>query len=94
MEQQASDSGNPVLSRDRILSVIKDHIAAIAMDIDPQALQAESSMRDLGLNSIDRVDVIVNTLETLGQNIPLVQFASARCLGDIARIISGQYVSR
>ena len=79
---------------DRIATIIKQQIVGIMLDLDINALSLSSSMRDLGLNSIDRVDVIMNTLEALGQNIPLVEFASARTLGDIVKIIGERHVPK
>ena len=78
----------------RIASIIKRQISDIILDVDIETLSMSSSMRELGLNSIDRVDVIMNTLETLEQDVPLVDFASAKCLGDIVKIIGDRYVAK
>jgi polyketide biosynthesis acyl carrier protein len=88
------DPNNPELLQQRIGEIIKQQIVDIMLDVDIQTLSMSSSMRELGLNSIDRVDVIMNTLETLGQNVPLVEFASARSLGDIVKIIGDRYVAK
>jgi polyketide biosynthesis acyl carrier protein len=93
-QQRTPDPGDMKLSQDHIAAVIKQHIADIMLDVEVESLTLQSSMRELGLNSIDRVDVIVNSLESLGQNIPLVEFASARTLGDIVKIIGDHHASR
>ena len=45
-----------------------------------------SSMRDLGFNSIDRAEVIVETMADLRLQVPLVKFASAKNIEEVISI--------
>jgi polyketide biosynthesis acyl carrier protein len=46
----------------------------------------EISLRELGANSIDRADILMQTMSDLNVKLSMVEFASAKNIGDIASI--------
>ncbi|MGD6960804.1 acyl carrier protein [Fictibacillus phosphorivorans] len=66
---------------------ITKNIIEILPDIQKAEINQEYSLRDLGANSIDRMEIIVMTMEDLEVQIPLMEFANAQNIGEITRIM-------
>ena len=57
---------------------IKKNIIEILPHVSIESISPDVSMRDLGANSIDRVDVIIKSMADLGIKIPLVELAQIK----------------
>lgn len=75
------------MSMQEILEVITRHIQAVMPALANHEFKETDSMKELGLNSIDRSDIIMMTLETLSLRIPLLEMAKAKNIGELASII-------
>lgn len=71
-----------------IIATLRDTILEIMPELDSQPIDASSSLRDLGLNSLERAEVIIDTLSALNLRLPMTAFANAANLGDIAGIMA------
>jgi polyketide biosynthesis acyl carrier protein len=71
------------MSKDQILEIMKEKIADILPDLSPEQIRREDSMKDLGANSIDRFDIISDTMGELSLKIPLVQFGNLKNIGEV-----------
>ena len=58
-------------SKAEIFEIIKNNLLELLPDLDPAKIVPEESMKNLGANSIDRADVIIQTMETLALKFPL-----------------------
>lgn len=58
-------------SKAEIFEIIKTNLLELLPDLDPTKVVPEESMKNLGANSIDRADVIIQTMETLSLKFPL-----------------------
>ncbi len=58
-------------TKDEIFELLKRHLLEIVPEIRPDQVQPAVSMKDLGANSIDRVDVVLQTMESLKLKFPL-----------------------
>lgn len=76
------------MSRNEIFGVLVDVIMDILPEIAREDISYDTSLQDIGANSVDRMDIIIGTMETLGIKIPLVKFGEAHCLEDIIKTIS------
>jgi acyl carrier protein len=57
-------------------------------DIDANAVNADANMyEDLGIDSIDAVDLIVRLRELTGKRVPPEDFKTVRTVGDIVQVI-------
>ncbi len=57
-------------------------------DIDADLVNADANMyEDLGIDSIDAVDLIVRLRELTGKRVPPEEFKSVRTIGDIVRVM-------
>lgn len=75
------------LDKDAILTIVIGNIREIVPDLASRAIGSEDSMADLGVDSMERGDVLMTTLEAVGLEIPLVQLHGPRNLGDLAQLI-------
>lgn len=66
------------MTRDDVFKLVKQNILEILPDLDPNEVTEDKSMRDLGANSIDRADVIVQTMEQLGVKFRISELADVK----------------
>ncbi|WP_197071782.1 acyl carrier protein [Paenibacillus sp. FSL R7-0273] len=71
------------ISKEQIFEIMKDKMLDILPDLDAQRISREVSMKDLGANSIDRFDIISDTMDELQLKIPLVQFGNLKNIGEV-----------
>lgn len=74
------------MSREEIFSVICQRVCDIMLDIDKNDITEAVSLRDLGLDSIDRSDVIMDTCDDLNIKIPMIDFADLKNIGEIVSV--------
>ncbi|AJC59426.1 MULTISPECIES: phosphopantetheine-binding protein [Streptomyces] len=72
---------------DEVFALVRTHLLAIRPDLVADGVQPDRSMRELGVNSLDRLDVVVATLTDLGVDVPNDELAAATDLGELAEII-------
>jgi polyketide biosynthesis acyl carrier protein len=70
---------------------IFDLVAKNAADIKPDlvnySFKGNESLAELGLNSVDRVEVIMTTLMALNLRISLVELSKARNMMELSELI-------
>ncbi|MGD3110842.1 phosphopantetheine-binding protein [Streptomyces sp. YGL11-2] len=72
---------------DDVFNLVRTHLLAIRPDLAADSVRPDCSMRELGVNSLDRLDVVVATLTDLGVEVPNDELAAATDLGELAEII-------
>lgn len=72
---------------DEIHDALRQTIEDVLYDADLSALDAHTNLKDLGANSIDRVDIIIGTMNQLGIKCDLMEFKDARTFGEIAAVL-------
>ncbi|HTI72983.1 MAG TPA: phosphopantetheine-binding protein [Candidatus Limnocylindria bacterium] len=63
----------PGMTRDAIFQVIKSNVQKVLFDIDPNLITVDQSLVALGANSVDRVEVVMYSMEELNLSIPRVE---------------------
>ena len=75
------------MSKEDIFNVIVRHAREVLPNLRAHSFKQSDSLRSLGANSIDRADIIMLTLESIGVNVPLAVMAGAENIGELAGII-------
>jgi len=57
-------------TRDDILAVVKENLIDILEDVDVEALDPDRSMKELGANSLDIVEVVSCSMRELKVKVP------------------------
>lgn len=76
------------MNRTEILALVKSTILEVIPELTPDSLTPEQSLVDLGANSVDRMDIITLSMESLELNISMLEFAGARNIGDIVAVFA------
>lgn len=63
------------MSREEILAVVKKHLADSVEDVDVAQIDSTLSMKDLGANSLDMVEVVSRTMRELKIKVPRAELA-------------------
>jgi acyl carrier protein len=63
------------VDRERILAVVIKHLVDSLDDLDPAAIDTTRSMKDLGANSLDIVEVVSRTMRELRIKVPRSELA-------------------
>ena len=74
------------MTREEVTACVKRSIAEI-MDISMNEIQTSDSLKDIGANSIDRMDIIVMAMEEAGLKIPMMEFAKLKNIDGIIDVI-------
>jgi polyketide biosynthesis acyl carrier protein len=69
------------------MSALVQSIRDVIPELAREDLGLESSLVELGANSVDRSEIIVRTLIELKVRRPMSAFRQARCLGDIVAVL-------
>jgi polyketide biosynthesis acyl carrier protein len=72
---------------DQIFKIVQDSIMDILPDIQREEINIEDSLANLGANSIDRMDIIINSMEGLGLKIPLIEFGELKNIKGIVNLL-------
>lgn len=75
------------MTRDEVFAVVKENVLLILPDLPPDVIAMDHSLKDLGANSIDRMDIVVNSMTDLGVKVPLTHFAEARNIGGVVDLL-------
>ncbi|MGA1867990.1 MAG: acyl carrier protein [bacterium] len=66
------------MTKDEIFSIVKKNIIEILPDIPEEAIEIHQRLKDLGANSIDRMEIVTMTMEALRIKVPLVEFGEIK----------------
>lgn len=74
------------MSIETILHLIDQNLFEIVPELEDEEFSRDETLVDLGLNSIDRGELITLTLENLELEIPRVEFVAAKTINELAKI--------
>lgn len=58
------------MNRDQVLAVVKKHLVEAVDGLTPEAIDPSRSMKELGANSLDIVEVVSSSMRELKVKIP------------------------
>lgn len=73
------------MSTNNILEILTKNINEV-IGTSLSSITPEMSLRELGANSVDRADILMQTMSDLNVKLSMVEFAAAKNVGDIAAI--------
>jgi polyketide biosynthesis acyl carrier protein len=81
------------MSKEEVFSVLKKVMAEIMPDIEPERVTLEESLRDLGANSVDRMDIVIGVMEELKLKVPLVEFGKVHNIRGLVDLLYSHTLS-
>ena len=70
-----------------VFAIVAGHTREVVPGLDDYAFQFTDSLRELGANSIDRSEVVMLALESLSLKAPMIDFAKAENMGELATLL-------
>lgn len=77
-------------NKQAIFDIIAGHACEVLPELAGRRWSSLDSLRELGANSIDRAEILMMTMATLGLRIPLVELAQARNMGELAEWLAAR----
>lgn len=71
------------MSEDELFGLVKRQIIDVLPTVDPEQVVPSAVLTDLGANSVDRADIISDTLDELDLPLSFTEFFGLRTVGEI-----------
>lgn len=81
------------MSKEHVYEVVKNVIIEVLPDIKPEQIHIEKNLRELGANSIDRMEVVTMSMEELDLKIPLMSFAQVSNIQGMVDVLTENYMA-
>lgn len=75
------------MKKEEIFEIVKNSIVEVLEDIDESLISTEVSLKQLGANSIDRVDILIMSMEKLNLKIKMMEFSEITNIGGIVDLL-------
>lgn len=69
------------MNRDEVEEIVHEAITDILPTVDPARITAATHLRELGADSVDRVEIIISTLDRLALDQPMGAFSDIPDIG-------------
>jgi acyl carrier protein len=70
-----------------MLLLVRGRAAAVLPDTDIDRIDPDASLADLGVSSLDRMDIVVTSQDELGISVPAAAFAEVRNLRQLVDVL-------
>ncbi len=71
------------MTKDEIFNQIKLAIMEVLPNVAEENISRDKSLTQLGANSIDRGEIVLNSMMDLGIKVPLVEIGSLKNIGEL-----------
>nr|5KP6_B Chain B, CurB [Lyngbya majuscula]5KP8_B Chain B, CurB [Lyngbya majuscula] len=78
------------MSKEQVLKIIKKYTREIAPELEDSPLEPTDSLKKLGIDSVNRAEIIMMVMEDLSLNIPRIELAGAKNIGELADLFAAK----
>ncbi|MEM1168620.1 MAG: acyl carrier protein [Cyanobacteria bacterium P01_H01_bin.35] len=78
------------MDKEKILKLIKKHTREIAPELEEAPLEPTDSLKNLGIDSVSRAEILMMVMEDLSLNIPRIELAGANNIGELADLFAAK----
>lgn len=75
------------MEKNEIFEIVKTNAVEILEDQGLNNIQLHESLKDHGANSIDRMDIVIKSMEDVGVKIPLVELGKVRDIQGLVDVL-------
>lgn len=79
------------MSKEHVFEAVKNVIVEILPDVTTDAISIEKQLKDLGANSIDRMEIVTKSMQALEIKIPLMSFAGVSNIEGLVDVLSENF---
>ena len=76
------------MAQERVYQVVKNVITQVLPHLEPEVISIEKNLKELGANSIDRMEVVTMSMEELGLKLPLMSFANVSNIEGLVEVLT------
>jgi polyketide biosynthesis acyl carrier protein len=70
-----------------VFQIVKKVTLEVLPFLPPEEVSIEKNLKDLGANSIDRMEVVTRSMESLGIKVPLMEFGKVKNLEGLVDVL-------
>ena len=82
------------MAKEKVYEVVKNVIMEVIPDLKPEMISIDKSLKELGANSIDRMEVVTLSMEALQVKLPLMSFAAVSNIEGLVDVLFESYGRR
>jgi len=75
------------MTKNEIFQIVKKNTLEILPKVSEEMITIEQRLKDLGANSIDRMDIVTQTMEDLAIKIPAVELAQVQNIQELVDLL-------
>jgi polyketide biosynthesis acyl carrier protein len=75
------------MTKNDIFQIVKNNVVDVLPNVSQETIKIEQRLKDLGANSIDRMDIVTQTLEDLAIKIPMVELAKVQNIQELVDLL-------
>lgn len=79
----------PAASREHVAAVLRDVLATILPEVPPSLVTGDKHLRDLGADSVDRVEIVLSLMERLHVDQPMSSFSDVPHIDALIELLAG-----
>ena len=76
------------MDKEKIFKLVKEYILEIIPDLDEEQITLDVSLKDLGANSIERMDITMMVMEELELDIPRTELLIPKNIGELVDLLA------
>lgn len=76
------------VSREEFLQYIRELLVDIIPELEGTHISGETSLKEAGANSVERMEILVDTMEWAQIRVPLVKFSQLENIGQIVDVMA------
>ena len=74
-------------SKRKVFDGIKKNTLQVLMDLDPEQVTIDTSLTELGANSVDRVEVVMYSIEDLDIDVPRTELHGVKDIRSLVDLL-------
>ncbi|NEO38516.1 MAG: acyl carrier protein [Moorea sp. SIOASIH] len=78
------------MSKEQVLKLIRKYTREVAPELEEAPLESTDSLKNLGIDSVNRAEIIMMVMEDLSLNIPRIELAGANNIGELADLFAAK----
>ncbi|MCX7747900.1 MAG: acyl carrier protein [Clostridia bacterium] len=74
------------MNKEDIFKTIIESVCEILPELKEHSFKPDDRLAELGANSVDRAEIVALTMENLSLQVPMVELAKAKNIGQLAEV--------
>ena len=78
------------MNKEQIFKLIKKYTCEVAPELEEAPIAPTDSLKNLGIDSVNRAEIIMMLMEDVSLNIPRIELAGAKNIGELADLFAAK----